>query len=152
MPAITTLLNATAELLAGTYTWDGRVPFAPYTFQRSTSTASETLPNNGNGAPVKGGTGMVRSAFRPSDDACIFQLFVPANMMFSRYLSLCADIMDKINLGLAQGMRIYAGKIRAGIEKIRQGASPRIRKDICLRGGWVRGALRYGRWARLLPF
>ena len=116
-PAVRVLLAATAELRGGTYSAEGKVPFAPYTFQRTTATASETLPNAGQGAPVKGGTGMLRSAFRPSDDACVFPLFVPGNMMFSRYLGLCADIAENMDMALAGEMREYAQSIRAGIEK-----------------------------------
>lgn len=81
--AVDLILNVTTELQAGTYREDGSVAFSPYQFQRSTSTASETLANGGAGNPVRNGTGMVRSAFRPSDDACIYQLFVPGNMMFA---------------------------------------------------------------------
>jgi meiotically up-regulated gene 157 (Mug157) protein len=44
---------------------------------------------------------MVRSAFRPSDDACTYQLLVPANMMLARYLAACAPIMAQ--LGRADG-------------------------------------------------
>ncbi|KAH8884610.1 hypothetical protein GQ53DRAFT_797620 [Thozetella sp. PMI_491] len=117
MAAVTMLLNTTYELLGGTYSPEGNVLYSPYTFQRTTSTSSETLANSGTGSPVKGGTGMVRSAFRPSDDACVFQLFVPANMMFSRYLGLCADIMERIDVGLAAEMRVFADSIRAGIER-----------------------------------
>ncbi len=63
--AVDNILATAAELLTGTYTDDGHVRAAPYTFQRQTSTGSETLTNSGAGNPVKGGTGLVRSAFRP---------------------------------------------------------------------------------------
>ncbi|KAK0709498.1 hypothetical protein B0T26DRAFT_678906 [Lasiosphaeria miniovina] len=116
--ALDAVLNTTAELLAGTYGDDGSVAASPYTFQRSTSTATETLCNGGVGAPVRGGTGLVRSAFRPSDDACTYQLFIPGNMMLSRYLTLCADIVDTLGETEKAGMmRVFADSIRAGIEK-----------------------------------
>lgn len=51
-----------------------------YTFQRDTKIGSETLPISGNGNPVNFGTKLIRSAFRPSDDACIYQFFIPANI------------------------------------------------------------------------
>ncbi|CCE86422.1 Piso0_004911 [Millerozyma farinosa CBS 7064] len=63
-------------------TFDGEtgavLPFR-YIFLRDTTIASETLPLGGSGNPAKFGVGMVRSAFRPSDDACNLQFFVPAN-------------------------------------------------------------------------
>lgn len=51
-----------------------------YSFQRHTNIGSETLPLGGVGNPVNYGTGLVRSAFRPSDDSCILQFFVPGNI------------------------------------------------------------------------
>ncbi|CAN3365899.1 hypothetical protein DICA3_E27644 [Diutina catenulata] len=51
-----------------------------YSFKRNTDIGSETLPLGGVGNPVNGGTGLVRSAFRPSDDATILQFFVPGNI------------------------------------------------------------------------
>lgn len=50
-----------------------------YLFQRHTNIGSETLPLGGVGNPVNFNTGLVRSAFRPLDDATIFQFFIPGN-------------------------------------------------------------------------
>jgi meiotically up-regulated gene 157 (Mug157) protein len=111
------IIAATSQLLDGTYSPDGKVLISAFSFSRTTDTASETLSNKGVGAPVKGGTGLIRSFFRPSDDSCIFQLFVPANMMMSRYLEACARIMGEIDLDKAGKMKEFAASIRRGIEK-----------------------------------
>ena len=79
-----------------TYAPNGMVNQSPYTFQRQTTAGTETLSNSGIGNPEAGGTGLVRSAFRPSDDATTFQFLVPANMMLARYMGLCAEIVDRV--------------------------------------------------------
>lgn len=67
--AIETVLETTEALLVGTYAANGSLNEQPYTWQRTNPSATETLDNSGTGNPVKDGTGLVRSAFRPSDDA-----------------------------------------------------------------------------------
>ncbi|KAL2876949.1 hypothetical protein SGCOL_007779 [Colletotrichum sp. CLE4] len=114
--AVAVLLNTTDALRTGTYAADGTLNPSPALFERRAVSASETLSNGGNGAPTQAGTGMVRSFFRPSDDSCIYQLFVPANMMFARYLNSCAEIMDGIDASLAERMRESAKVVREGIE------------------------------------
>ncbi|PQE09676.1 hypothetical protein CJF30_00009596 [Rutstroemia sp. NJR-2017a BBW] len=67
--AVETIIATTEALLVGTYAANGSVNASPYTWQRQTTSATETLDNSGAGNPVQDGTGLVRSAFRPSDDA-----------------------------------------------------------------------------------
>lgn len=52
---------------------------SPYRFVRDTDKETETLQNDGRGLPVNY-TGMTWSAFRPSDDACLFGYNIPNNM------------------------------------------------------------------------
>jgi len=56
----------------------------PYRFQRYALNPTDTLVN-GIGNPVNP-IGLIASAFRPSDDACIFPFFVPANLFAVRSL------------------------------------------------------------------
>ena len=114
---ISVIMETTSELLTGTYASDGTINKSPYIFERKTNRASETMSNEGAGAPVKSNTGLIRSFFRPSDDACTFQLFIPANMMFSRYLAACAEIMREIDVEVAEKMDGFAGVVRAGVER-----------------------------------
>ena len=51
----------------------------PYHFQRSSPRPTDTVPLDGYGNPTRP-NGMIHSMFRPSDDACIYPLFVPANL------------------------------------------------------------------------
>ncbi|KAI0459142.1 glycoside hydrolase family 125 protein [Xylaria acuta] len=115
--AVKTVLDVAEGLLVGTYADDGSVNTSPYKFQRTTTAGTETLSNGGIGNPVKSGTGLVRSAFRPSDDATIYQLFIPANMQFSSYLGKCAEIMKAHDADLADKMSSFAQSVRDGIDK-----------------------------------
>lgn len=116
--AVETILNVTEGLLVGTYADDGAINESPFTFQRESNRASETLLNNGAGSPIRGGTGLVRSAFRPSDDSTIFQLFIPANMQFSSYLGKSAEIMKSLDEDLAKRMSDFAGSVRDAINTV----------------------------------
>ncbi len=68
----------------------------PYRFQRVTAVATDTQPNSGWGNPVKP-VGLIASAFRPSDDATIFQFLIPSNFFAVTSLRKAADILTKIN-------------------------------------------------------
>jgi len=51
----------------------------PYRFLRAATRPFETLMEDGFGPPTRK-VGMIHSMFRPSDDACLYPLFVPANL------------------------------------------------------------------------
>lgn len=68
----------------------------PYTFQRKTERQFDTLCNNGLGSPVNP-VGLIASAFRPSDDATIFQFLVPSNFFAVSSLRKAAEILTKVN-------------------------------------------------------
>lgn len=109
---------ANTMFFSSTYSDNGQVMDPAYTFMRYSDSATETLSNSGLGNPVKGGTGLLRSAFRPSDDSTIYQYFIPANMMFSRYLSSTALILLELNqTATAMHMRQLSEVIRDGIER-----------------------------------
>lgn len=62
-----------------TYDKNGNLNPFNYSFKRKTDVGSETLPLQGTGNPVND-IGLIRSAFRPSDDACIYQFLIPSNI------------------------------------------------------------------------
>ncbi|KAH7029086.1 uncharacterized protein B0I36DRAFT_325020 [Microdochium trichocladiopsis] len=117
--AIQSILATSREMQQPTYGPDGEWLVPVYTFQSQTMSASGTLANNGIGSPVND-TGLVRSPFRPSDDSATFEHQIPANMMLSRYLASCAEIMDKLPrapAGLAAEMRVMSAQIDAAIKQ-----------------------------------
>lgn len=66
-----------------------------YHFQRKSEIPTETLAFNGFGNPTKE-VGMIHSGFRPSDDACTYPLFVPANLFAMTSLRQLADMAVEI--------------------------------------------------------
>lgn len=87
-----------------------------YRFQRNTNTGTETLNLAGNGNPLNYGTGLVRSAFRPSDDATILGFFIPGNAMIAVELQRTASILSKASKpDLAQQLRARGERIEKGI-------------------------------------
>jgi len=68
-----------------------------YTFSRQTDTNTETLYSSGLSAPVRR-CGLVKSAFRPSDDATLFPYLIPANAMLSVELGKIAGHLNSAKL------------------------------------------------------
>lgn len=117
--AVEAAVAAAGAMRIGTYSPEGKVLKSAWTFTGWTNRGSETLTNDGLGNPTKA-NGMVRTAFRPSDDACIYQLLVPANMMWAKYLEEASFIMEKLDderaKNLTAEMRDFAYGIREGID------------------------------------
>jgi meiotically up-regulated gene 157 (Mug157) protein len=67
----------------------------PYSFQRTTSWATDGVPLSGYGYPVKP-VGLICSMFRPSDDATIFPFLVPDNFFAVVALQYAAEILNSV--------------------------------------------------------
>lgn len=127
--ALDTLQRVLDEQSSPTFSaLDGSYQGNRYTFRRLAWTGTETLNLDGIGNPLADGTGLIRSAFRPSDDATIFGFFIPANAMMSVELDRTASMLEtaSINqtikselelLALASDLRDRAYSIRTGIYK-----------------------------------
>ncbi|KAI5922519.1 hypothetical protein F4810DRAFT_254915 [Camillea tinctor] len=115
--ALETLLNVLEQQSQSTFDPEtGRYRRNEYTFSRSTNTGTETLNLNGVGNPLNNGTGLVRSAFRPSDDATILGFFIPANAMMAVELKRTAEILKSVNKDvLAQTVEKWSQTITNGI-------------------------------------
>ncbi|NDE71310.1 MAG: glycoside hydrolase family 125 protein [Actinobacteria bacterium] len=88
-----------------------------YVFLRENGIAHDSLSNQGRGAPI-GYTGMIYSAFRPSDDACTYGYLVPSNFFFMNELrrlpvetlkSLSNELASEIAKGI-EGFALIDGK------------------------------------------
>lgn len=111
----------------------GRFKKNIYTFSRQTNQGTETLPLSGVGNPLNYGTGLIRSAFRPSDDATILGFLIPANAMMAVELSRTAQILFK------------AGKDRLAenLEK---------RAKVISEGIWEHGVVEHKRFGRVFAY
>jgi uncharacterized protein len=67
----------------------------PYKFQRLTDWATDGVPLEGYGYPVKP-VGLICSIFRPSDDATIFPFLAPSNFFAVLSLRQAAEMVSKI--------------------------------------------------------
>ncbi|KAL4871134.1 hypothetical protein BDV12DRAFT_38097 [Aspergillus spectabilis] len=91
--ALDTLLKTLDAQSQPTFNDEGHYVTNQYTFQRTTTLGTETLNLAGIGNPLNSGTGLIRSAFRPSDDATIMGFFIPANAMMAVQLKRTADVL-----------------------------------------------------------
>jgi meiotically up-regulated gene 157 (Mug157) protein len=67
-----------------------------YTFQRRTSWATDGVPLNGYGYPIKP-VGLICSMFRPSDDATIFPFLIPSNFFAVVSLKQAAEMINTVS-------------------------------------------------------
>lgn len=68
----------------------------PCSFQRNTAKATDTVPLQGYGYPVKP-VGLICSTFRPSDDATVFSFLIPSNFFAVASLRQAAEMVQAIH-------------------------------------------------------
>lgn len=90
----------------------------PYRFTRKTDRSTDTLNNNGLGAPVNP-VGLIVSCFRPSDDATTLQFLVPSNLFAVTSLRKAAEILTVVNKDeeLAAKCTALADEVENAIKK-----------------------------------
>jgi hypothetical protein len=90
----------------------------PYTFQRSTSWATDGVPLAGYGYPVKP-VGLICSIFRPSDDATIYPFLIPSNFFAVVSLEQAAEMVSKIrnNSTLANECSALAKEVKTALQQ-----------------------------------
>ena len=127
--AVETAMQLVEEQTYPTYYPNGSAVTPPYSYSALTDRATETtllggwgpnLTTGSYGEPIADGTGLVRSAFRPSDDACTYQLFIPGNMMLAAKLGATVPILQAMG-----GQDDLIRKMQSRAQLIREGISQR---------------------------
>lgn len=117
--ALNTLLDVLDQQSKPTFDKNGDFRKNEYTFKRRTDAGTETLNLGGIGNPLNAGTGLVRSAFRPSDDATILGYLIPANAMMAVELKRCAKMLEKVGgakaIEYSKKVMLYSEAIEAGV-------------------------------------
>ncbi|NML66955.1 glycoside hydrolase family 125 protein [Hymenobacter sp. RP-2-7] len=91
----------------------------PYHFQRETTNATDTQPLKGYGYPVRP-VGLICSAFRPSDDATLYQFLVPSNFFAVTSLRQAAEILAALapaETATAQDCRALADEVEKALRE-----------------------------------
>ena len=90
----------------------------PYSFERVSAIPTETCALGGFGNPAHP-VGMIFSMFRPSDDACIYPLFVPANLFAVVSLRQLASIANAVlhDAELAADAQSLASEVSQALDR-----------------------------------
>ncbi|PSR90608.1 hypothetical protein BD289DRAFT_481557 [Coniella lustricola] len=132
--ALDTLLGVLEQQSMSTFVPEtGQYRRNMYTFKRQAWTGTETLNLDGVGNPLNNGTGLVRSAFRPSDDATILGFFIPANAMIAVELKKIAVALK------ADGQKDRALKVEQWSQTITDGI-------------WKHGVVNHAKFGQVFAF
>lgn len=90
----------------------------PYHFQRNSAWATDNVPMQGFGYPVKP-VGLICSSFRPSEDATIFSFLIPSNFFAVVSLRQAAELFRVIKADetIAKEMDALAMEVRQALGK-----------------------------------
>lgn len=90
-------------------------PSPPYTFERTTQVATDTLMMNGLGVPASR-CGLSKSFFRPSDDATTFPFLLPSNAMAVVELKATSNLISNLDPKLSASLLSLANEIDTAIQ------------------------------------
>ncbi|KAI9257192.1 hypothetical protein BDA99DRAFT_132963 [Phascolomyces articulosus] len=124
MDAVETIIKTIHEQQEPTFNEETGYPMdSYYRFFHNADRPTETQFLNGIGQPVKR-TGLIKSLFRPSDDATVYPFFIPGNAFMSVELARVAQLVQQNNAAnnqrladMAKEMTNLSKEIRNAIYK-----------------------------------
>lgn len=90
----------------------------PYYFNRVSKNRTVTAPFNGKGRPSKP-VGMICSAFRPSDDGCMYPFLIPSNLFAVESLAQLSEIYSDVmnDKAFAKECKAFSKEVMEAIHK-----------------------------------
>lgn len=104
------LILKVVNLMRRSFAEENRDGDPAYTFSRVTSQPTDSLSHE-RGVPV-GSCGLIRSAFRPSDDSTTFQYFIPGNCMMQAELNRSIALLKNVSISG------YETRVKALLDKV----------------------------------
>lgn len=118
------ILQVVKEQSKSTFAEDGALMNSAYSFMRPSALSMESPyngpefpPNSGTGNPANAGTGLVKSVFRASDDACILPFWIPGNAFLAVELISAEDYLLPKESELATEAKVIGLQIKEGVYK-----------------------------------
>lgn len=109
-------LKTIKEQQTPTFAKNGTLNEVYYSFESKTYTQYGTLSLEGAGNPVNNNTNLIKSQFRPSDDASLYPFFIPGNAQAVAELKRAAKMLKKSDhKDLAEEMDDIAKKVEKDI-------------------------------------
>jgi meiotically up-regulated gene 157 (Mug157) protein len=90
----------------------------PYKFQRESENPTDTQFLSGYGNPTRK-VGLIHSMFRPSDDACIYPLFIPGNLFAVTALGWLRELATQVAKDPVLGLDcvVFASEIQQALDQ-----------------------------------
>lgn len=118
LDTVEVIMDAAAVMHVGIFSDAGKLVQPGHSMVGKITPASETTSDEGHGNSVTSFTGIVRSSFRPSEDATIFQFLIPSNLMFASSLQNALFMPIAMNTERTDDLALRMSSVAAEIQAV----------------------------------